>query len=97
MASEKLDQKSIVKSDLEMIMNVTLRGTEDTQDKNVYSVRVSCSSQKDFHGIYLFPLGSKLPDLFNISGTYTFKFSLVSSTKKSPIIWFFHIVPFNMY
>lgn len=73
--SKNLDQKYIVKSNLEMSMEVKF---EDAH--HIYSGCVTPSSRKGFHGLYIFPLGCKFPELFRKAGLYTFKFSLVSNT-----------------
>lgn len=92
--SENLDQRYIVKSNLEMSMEVTYQKkemsmevkfteAEDLQDaRHIYSRRVTTSSRKGFHGLYIFPLGCKFPDLFQKAGVYKFLFSLSDSTCK---------------
>ena len=75
--SKNLDQKYIVKSNLEMCMEVKYR---DEDAHHIYSGRVTPSSRKGFHGLYIFPLGCKFPELFQKAGLYTFSFSLVSNT-----------------
>lgn len=75
--SKNLDQKYIVKSNLEMCMEVKYRD-EDTH--HIYSGRVTPSSRKGLHGLYIFPLGCKFPELFQKAGLYTFSFSLKGST-----------------
>ncbi|XP_039057676.1 structural maintenance of chromosomes flexible hinge domain-containing protein GMI1-like [Hibiscus syriacus] len=79
LASNYLDQKDIVKVNLEMSMEVTFRRTKNHQDVElIYAVRIapsSPSSFKGFHGLYMFPLGVKFPHLFQKAGAYTFSFS----------------------
>ncbi|XP_039016279.1 structural maintenance of chromosomes flexible hinge domain-containing protein GMI1-like [Hibiscus syriacus] len=76
LASNYLDQKDIVKVNLEMSMEVTFRRTKNHQDVElIYSVRIAPSSFKGFHGLYMFPLGVKFPHLFQKAGAYTFSFS----------------------
>lgn len=80
---KNLDQRYIVKGNLEMSMEVKFRKeAEDLQDcHHIYSVRVTPSSRKGFHGLYIFPLGCKFPELFRKAGVYMFSFSLVSNTQ----------------
>ncbi|KAK9994804.1 hypothetical protein SO802_024507 [Lithocarpus litseifolius] len=80
--SKNLDQKYIVKSNLEMSMEIKiLKEAEHPEDAhNIYSGCVTPSSRKGFHGLYIFPLGCKFPELFQKAGLYTFKFSLKDST-----------------
>ncbi|XP_039056960.1 structural maintenance of chromosomes flexible hinge domain-containing protein GMI1-like isoform X2 [Hibiscus syriacus] len=71
-----LDQKDIVKVNLEMSMEVTFRRTKNHQDfVHIYSVRIAPSSFKGFHGLYMFSLGVKFRHLFQKAGAYTFSFS----------------------
>ncbi|XP_059434267.1 structural maintenance of chromosomes flexible hinge domain-containing protein GMI1 [Corylus avellana] len=81
-ASKNLDQKHIVKTNLEMSMEVKFRKeVEDLQDcRHIYSVRITPSSRKGFHGLYIFPLGCKFPELFQKAGVYMFSFSVKEST-----------------
>ncbi|KAF3955648.1 hypothetical protein CMV_019149 [Castanea mollissima] len=46
----------------------------------IVAVCVTPSSRKGFHGLYIFTLGCKFPELFQKAGLYTFKFSLKDST-----------------
>jgi hypothetical protein len=82
--SKNLDQKYIVKINLEMSMEVKFRKeVEDLQDcRHIYSVRITPSSRKGFHGLYIFPLGCKFPELFQKAGVYMFSFSVVSITQE---------------
>lgn len=82
--SKKLEQKHIVKMDEEeMVMVVKLVDTNlKSSDKNVKSVclhRLFPTSRKGISGLYIFPLGSKFPNLFKKAGTYNFSFSIVSN------------------
>ena len=79
--SKNLDQKYIVKINLEMSMEIKfLKEAEHPDDAHhIYSGCVTPSSRKGFHGLYIFPLGCKFPELFQKAGLYTFKFSLVSN------------------
>ncbi|GMJ14975.1 GAMMA-IRRADIATION AND MITOMYCIN C INDUCED 1 [Hibiscus trionum] len=74
-ASNYLDQKDIVKINLDMLMKVTLRTKNHQDDEPVYSGRIAPSSRKGFHGLYVFPLGVNFPHLFQKAGAYTFSFS----------------------
>lgn len=77
-ASKTLDQKYIVKSNLEMSMEVNFRGNaEDVH--HIFSVRVGPKSLKGIPGLYVFPLKCKLPGFFRSAGVYTFSFHLVSN------------------
>ncbi|KAJ9680038.1 hypothetical protein PVL29_021800 [Vitis rotundifolia] len=81
-ASKNLDQKYIIKDNLELSMEVKLMdGTKDT--KHIYSKRVTPSSRNGFHGLYIFPLGCKFPQLFQKAGVYTFTVFLKDSSFKS--------------
>ncbi|CAH8272083.1 unnamed protein product [Arabidopsis lyrata] len=74
--SKKLDQKHIVKMDgEEMVMVVTLKSS-DKNVKSVCSQRMFPTSRKGISGLYIFPLGSKFPNLFKKAGTYKFSFSI---------------------
>ncbi|XVE58363.1 hypothetical protein DITRI_Ditri04bG0163800 [Diplodiscus trichospermus] len=75
-ASSDLDQKDIVKTNLEMSMEIKFRITKNHQDViHIYSCRIMPSSCKGLHGLYRFPLGCRFPDLFKKAGLYTFSFS----------------------
>ncbi|XP_019098024.1 PREDICTED: uncharacterized protein LOC104770817 isoform X2 [Camelina sativa] len=81
----KLEQKHIVKMDEEMVMVVKLLDTNmkpsDKNVKPVYSQRLCPTSRKGISGLYIFSLGSKLPNLFKKAGTYKFSFSIGNSIK----------------
>ncbi|OVA08215.1 zinc finger protein [Macleaya cordata] len=78
--SKSLDQKFILKDDLEMSMEINyIANNKDPHDgKRIYSESVRPSLCKGFHGLYIFSLGSKFPKLFNGAGAYKFTFSVVS-------------------
>lgn len=80
-SSKNLDQKYIIKENFEMSLKIKFRTEErNLKDENhIYSARVSPSSRKGFHGLYIFPLICKSMQLFQRSGFYTFSFSIVSS------------------
>ena len=80
-ATKNLDQKYIIKENFEMSLKIRFRAEEmNLKDENhIYSARVSPSSRKGFHGLYIFPLICKSMQLFQRSGFYTFSFSIVSS------------------
>lgn len=84
-ASEKLEQKHIVKNKLEMIMEVGFIGERNNLQKgiNIYTARVPPTSRKGYHGLYIFEFGCKLPNFFQKAGKYRFSFHLVSDTKDS--------------
>ncbi|XP_058206197.1 structural maintenance of chromosomes flexible hinge domain-containing protein GMI1 isoform X3 [Rhododendron vialii] len=79
-ASKNLDQKHIVisKEDLEMCMQIKLRAADKSikDIRHIYSGRIKPSPRKGFQGLYIFPVGRKLPGLFEKAGVYTFSFSL---------------------
>lgn len=81
-ASKNLDQKHIVisKEDLEMCMQIKLRAADKSikDIRLIYSRCIKPSPRKGFQGLYIFPVGRKLPGLFEKAGDYTFSFSLVS-------------------
>lgn len=81
--SKTLDQKQIVKMDGDMLMEVQFQGTNMTsRDKNaktLYSHHCFPTSRGGFHGLYIFPLESKFPNMFKKAGTYNFCFSIVSN------------------
>ena len=78
--SKILDQKYIVKTNLEMSIEVKIRkSAEECQNVgHIYSARIGPSSHKGFDGLYIFSLGCKFPNLFKEAGVYTFLFTLVS-------------------
>ncbi|EOA19247.1 hypothetical protein CARUB_v10000030mg [Capsella rubella] len=88
--SKKLDQKHIVKMDEEMVMVVKFLDTNmKSSEKNVkpvYSQRLFPTSRKGISGLYIFSLGSKLPNLFTKAGTYKFSFSIGNSIKCSKTV-----------
>ncbi|XP_022890366.1 uncharacterized protein LOC111405633 isoform X2 [Olea europaea var. sylvestris] len=76
--SEKLNQKFIVRENFEMSLEVKFQADDRTVGSvnRVYSGRITPSSYKGFHGLYIFPVGSKLSRIFQKAGIYTFSFSL---------------------
>ncbi|KAE9604891.1 putative histidine kinase-like ATPase domain-containing protein [Lupinus albus] len=82
-ATEKLDQKDIYKSNVEMIMEIKFK-SDHLNDKHVIHIdRASPESSKGLSGLYFFPLRHKVPDLFKKAGAYIFSFSLIDSSCKS--------------
>ncbi|KAK6135231.1 hypothetical protein DH2020_031039 [Rehmannia glutinosa] len=77
-SSKSLDQKFIVKDNHEMILEVKfIAGNKNVGKKDhVHTVRTSPSSHKGLHGLYLFPVKLKHPQLFERAGFYTFSFFL---------------------
>ncbi|XP_038685259.1 structural maintenance of chromosomes flexible hinge domain-containing protein GMI1-like isoform X1 [Tripterygium wilfordii] len=79
-----LDQKYIVKSNLEMIMEVKFRGEGEGEDRedvgHIYLVRVKPLCRNGIDGFYIFPLRNKLPKLFQQAGLYVFSFSIDGSS-----------------
>ncbi|KAI3458000.1 hypothetical protein Pfo_014663 [Paulownia fortunei] len=77
-SSKRLDQKFIVRDNLEMTLEVKFRACDKNVGKydHIYSARISPSSHKGLHGLYLFPVKLKCPYVFQKAGFYTFSFSL---------------------
>ncbi|XP_077226812.1 gamma-irradiation and mitomycin c induced 1 [Tasmannia lanceolata] len=77
--SEGLDQKYILKNDLEMKMEIIRFGKgKDCQDgAPICAERIKASSRKGLHGFYIFPLGSKFSMLFRNAGAYSFTFRVI--------------------
>ncbi|KAL3838065.1 hypothetical protein ACJIZ3_022656 [Penstemon smallii] len=75
--SKKLDQKYMVRENFEMTLNVTLKagGKNAGKSEHMYSRRMTPSIHKGFHGLYVFPLRSRLSKLRK-AGFYTFSFAL---------------------
>ncbi|KAM5557603.1 structural maintenance of chromosomes flexible hinge domain-containing protein GMI1 [Rosa sericea] len=84
-SSKSLDQKYIVKSNLEMSMEVNFRDdAKELQNvRHIFSVRVGPKSLKGFQGLYVFPVKRKLSGFFQSAGIYTFSFHLNESDCKS--------------
>ncbi|KAL0299685.1 UNVERIFIED_CONTAM: Structural maintenance of chromosomes flexible hinge domain-containing protein GMI1 [Sesamum radiatum] len=80
-SSKRLDQKFIVRNSLDMSLEVNLRAGSKSFGRHghIYSVRIPPSSHKGLHGLYIFPLKSKRPDLFQKAGSYALSFSLNGS------------------
>lgn len=80
-ASMKLDQKYILKESFEMSLNIKFSASDgnDQNASHVYSLRIKPSLHKGLIGVYVFPVRSKLPELFHKAGVYSFVFSLVSN------------------
>ncbi|CAH8342534.1 unnamed protein product [Eruca vesicaria subsp. sativa] len=84
--SKKLDQKHIVNiEDKEMVMVVKLADPNTKPSakvaKSVCSQRSFPTSRKGIGGLYIFPFGSKFPNLFKKAGTYNFTFSVGDSIR----------------
>ncbi|XP_057951572.1 structural maintenance of chromosomes flexible hinge domain-containing protein GMI1 isoform X2 [Malania oleifera] len=85
-AAKNLDQKYIVNNHLEMHVEIKfINEAMDIPEKahHIYSGHIAPSSRKGFHGLYILPLGSKLPNLFQKAGVYTFSFYVKNSVVKS--------------
>ncbi|XP_010267594.1 PREDICTED: uncharacterized protein LOC104604778 isoform X2 [Nelumbo nucifera] len=73
-----LDQKHIFRGDLEMCMEIKFsKDNTKCGGDHIYAERVKPSSCKGFHGLYIFSLGCKFPELFQRAGVYMFSFSAV--------------------
>ncbi|MCL7026321.1 hypothetical protein MKW94_017651 [Papaver nudicaule] len=83
-ACKRLEQRFILKDDLEMSMEVKCITTYKNlcDEKNIYSQRVRPSSHEGLHGLYVFSLGSKFPGLFNAAGAYKFRFSVICTNSR---------------
>ncbi|KAL9666056.1 hypothetical protein QQ045_000378 [Rhodiola kirilowii] len=83
--SNTLEQKYIVNDGSEMTMEVKFfANSEDFScSEHVYSIRRYSSTRRGVDGLYIFPLGSKLPDIFTKAGRYTFSFIIKNSDIKS--------------
>ncbi|KAL5567763.1 hypothetical protein UlMin_024338 [Ulmus minor] len=83
-ASKSLDQKFIIKDNLEMSLEVKFSedGKNFTNAQHVYSTRVTPSSYSGVQGVYVFPIRSNLSDWFQKAGVYAFSFSLTNSSCK---------------
>ncbi|KAK9094031.1 hypothetical protein Scep_025500 [Stephania cephalantha] len=74
--SRRLEQKFIIKEDLEVAMELKFFADEgDNVGSHMYAERIKPSSRNGFHGLYIFSAGSKFPELFNKSGIYAFIFT----------------------
>ncbi|KAJ8536892.1 hypothetical protein K7X08_035293 [Anisodus acutangulus] len=79
--SKSLDQKYIMNEKIEMTLEVKLKADENEKElDHIYSGQLIPSSLKGFHGLYIFPLKKKLPDIFQKAGIYLFRFSLIESS-----------------
>ncbi|XP_050387770.1 structural maintenance of chromosomes flexible hinge domain-containing protein GMI1 [Argentina anserina] len=84
-SSKSLDQKYIVKSNLEMTMKVNFKGDADERPNvsHIYSERVGPKSLKGIQGLYVFSVKHKLNGFYRSAGVYTFSFHLNESDCKS--------------
>ncbi|EYU25236.1 hypothetical protein MIMGU_mgv1a019692mg [Erythranthe guttata] len=75
---KRLDQKFIVRDNLDMILKVTFRVGDEYvgESDHIYSVIIPPSSHQGLHGLYVFPVKSKHPLLLQKAGFYTFSFAL---------------------
>ncbi|PIA26548.1 hypothetical protein AQUCO_09100023v1 [Aquilegia coerulea] len=73
-----LDQKSIIKADLEMSMEVTYLGEDyDPQEEHIYAERSKPSVHGGIQGLYIFTVGSRNTKHFQKSGIYRFLFTVI--------------------
>ncbi|XP_052192848.1 structural maintenance of chromosomes flexible hinge domain-containing protein GMI1 [Diospyros lotus] len=77
-SSKNLNQKCIVKENLEMGMQIKFRDIfkSDQDFIDLYSVYVSPSSRKGLYGLYIFSVGCKFAHIFQKAGVYIFSFFL---------------------
>ncbi|VVA11274.1 PREDICTED: DEFECTIVE IN MERISTEM [Prunus dulcis] len=82
-ASKTLDQKYIARTNLKMFMEVEFRSDAEglRTVRNISACAVP-EPRKGIQGLYIFPLKSKYPALFQTSGVYTFSFHLTESNCK---------------
>ncbi|KAK4734712.1 hypothetical protein R3W88_008973 [Solanum pinnatisectum] len=78
-ASKNLDQKYIMKENFEMTLEIKFKADGNEKERHIYSGQLNPSSLKGFHGLYMFPLKKKSPNLFQKAGIYLFRFSLIES------------------
>nr|XP_025885711.1 structural maintenance of chromosomes flexible hinge domain-containing protein GMI1 isoform X7 [Solanum lycopersicum] len=78
-ASKNLDQKYIMKENFVMTLEIKFKADENEKEQHIYSGKLNPSSLKGFHGLYMFPLKKKSPNLFQTAGIYLFRFSLIES------------------
>ncbi|XP_027158167.1 structural maintenance of chromosomes flexible hinge domain-containing protein GMI1 isoform X1 [Coffea eugenioides] len=73
--SKNLDRKYIVQDELEMTMDIKFRAVHvDSENINIFSMKVTPSIREDCRGFYIFQLGNNRPNLFQKAGLYTFLF-----------------------
>lgn len=82
-ASRSIDPRFIVKNSTKMSMLVKFsanKGKDKPIEALLHEEEVAPSSRKQVHGLYVFPLRSKIHRLFKKAGVYRFTFSTVSNT-----------------
>lgn len=83
-SSEDLDQKYVMKDNFEMSLSVTF--SENGNESNIYSTRVTPSSRNDLHGLYIFQPKCDSHPLFQKAGTYAFTFSIRDSSCEKCVV-----------
>ncbi|KAL9250225.1 Structural maintenance of chromosomes flexible hinge domain-containing protein [Drosera capensis] len=80
-STDSLDKKHIQTDNSEMCMDVYFedKAAKCHSSGPIFSCSVSNTSRNGFPGLYTFPLGTKIPDLFRRAGEYIFSFSLKQS------------------
>lgn len=85
-SSDDLDQKSVVKDNMEMKMDIHVIPQDDTaQDTSPtgdvkFSMQTKACSRNGIHGLYSFRMeGSRLNEMFEKAGSYRFIFSMVNN------------------
>ncbi|KAF5189580.1 Structural maintenance of chromosomes flexible hinge domain-containing protein gmi1, partial [Thalictrum thalictroides] len=77
-SSRSLDQKSIIKADLEMSMEVTyLHEDDDPHEEHIYAERSKPSVHGGIQGLYIFSVGSRNTKHFQKSGIFRFLFTVI--------------------
>lgn len=76
-SSKSLDQKCIVRDDFEIGLQLIYSGfCKNKEEDHLYTGYTRQSIRKGISGLYIFPVGSKCPDMFKKAGMYTFSLSL---------------------
>ncbi|XP_023729100.1 structural maintenance of chromosomes flexible hinge domain-containing protein GMI1 [Lactuca sativa] len=85
-ACEELDQKYVMKDNFEMSLSVTFSENGNGNESNIYSGRVTPSSRKDLHGLYIFQPKCNSHPLFQKAGIYKFTFSIRDSSCEKRVV-----------
>ncbi|XP_051138184.1 structural maintenance of chromosomes flexible hinge domain-containing protein GMI1 isoform X2 [Andrographis paniculata] len=77
-SSERLDQKFVVKDNIRMTLNVQFNPEDKSEDMLIFSSVGTPSSHKGLQGLFIFPVKSKFPNLFQKAGSLTFLLTLTN-------------------